>query len=55
MENDIHAQLLWQVLHIIQEHRNNAQTLADQLLFQNLLHEIVELIDEVEYGSGGIG
>lgn len=29
MENDIHAQLLWQVLHIIKEHRNNAQTLAD--------------------------
>lgn len=29
MKNDIHAQLLWQVLHIIQEHRNNVQTLAD--------------------------
>lgn len=43
----------WQVLHIIQEYRNNAQTLAD--LFQNLLHKIVELIDEVEYGSGGVG
>lgn len=55
MENDIHAQLLWQVLHIIKEHWNNAQTLADQFLFQNLLHEIVELIDEVEYGPSNVG
>lgn len=55
MENGIHAQLLWQVLHIIKDRRNNAQTLADQLLFQNLLQEIVELIDEVEYGSGNVG
>lgn len=55
MENDTHTQLLWQVLHTIKEHRDNAQTLADQLLFQNLLHEIVELIDEVEYGSGDVG
>lgn len=55
MEDDIHAQLLWQVLHIIKERRNNAQTLADQILFQDLLHEIVELIDEVEYGPGDAG
>lgn len=55
MENDIHARLLWQVLHIIKEHRNNAQTLADQLLFQNLLHKVVELLDGVEYGPGDVG
>ena len=55
MEDDIHAQLLWQVLHIIKERRDNAQTLADQILFQDLLHEIVELIDEVEYGPGDAG
>ena len=55
MEDDIHAQLLWQVLHIIKDYRNNAKTLADQILLQNLLHEVVELIEEVDYGPSDAG
>lgn len=55
MEDSIHAQLLWQVLHIIKDYRNNAKTLADQILLQNLLHEVVELIEEVDHGSSNVG